>query len=688
MASCTYNKGLNGNPYAVLTVTQKSQDKANNKSVLAWDLKIYRPYNIQSSASKAYSVTINGTKVKSGTTTIGGSGTKTIASGEVTVPHNSDGNKTVNFSFSLTFDITWSGTPIKTGIASGSITLTRIPRASSISSVTGDTIGSSVTVKITPADESFTHKLLYYPAGRTTATTLTVDETNNQCIFTPSISDCDYIPNATSGTAKLTLETYSGTTKIGTVDKTFTLKVPDTVKPTVSLSVAEAVSLVSEKIGAYVKGLSKLKITPSGSGKYKSTIKSYKITVNGATYNPAVSSPTITTGLLQSSGTLTIKAQVTDSRGRVGEATTTVNVLDYKKPYIDSFTVARCDENGNLSDEGTYVKVTVKGGITDLKVGGTSKNTASYRVYFKKTTASSYMSIAYVGATSTTTYLDGSTSMLMSGFDTESGYNMYFEIKDLFNDITKADNLSTAFTLVDYYKDGKGIAFGKVATETGIAEFNLKIKANKGIIYPEIPINTDFNDLKTTGVYKSLNNKATTYVNCPVTVGTFLLEIYEGGNEGQIFQRLTCTSKTNPIVYERFYFQNEWSKDWVKVYGTTVLWSGAYYMQASHTIALKEAISKQPTGIVLVFSRYDTENGAILDDDFSSHFVSKNLIADMLGKGHSFFMSDAFFRNVGAKYLTINDTQISGHAANVEITTSSGITFNNKKWVLRYVLGV
>jgi hypothetical protein len=112
------------------------------------------------------------------------------------------------------------------------------------------------------------------------------------------------------------------------------------------------------------------------------------------------------------------------------------------------------------------------------------------------------------------------------------------------------------------------------------------------------------------------------------------------------------------------------------------------YMQASHTINLSEAISKQPTGIELVFSRYDYSTSTVLDDDFSHHFVSKKSVAMHINKGHSFIMSDAFFRNVGAKYLIITDTVISGYASNVEVSTASGITFDNKKWVLRYVLGV
>ena len=98
MATCTYNPNINSsNPYAVLEVKQVSQSIDGNTSRVSWALRLYRPESISSSTSKSYSVTINGEVVASGNTTIGGSGTKTIASGTETISHNSDGTKTISF---------------------------------------------------------------------------------------------------------------------------------------------------------------------------------------------------------------------------------------------------------------------------------------------------------------------------------------------------------------------------------------------------------------------------------------------------------------------------------------------------------------------------------------------------------------------------------------------------------------
>ena len=118
-----------------------------------------------------------------------------------------------------------------------------------------------------------------------------------------------------------------------------------------------------------------------------------------------------------------------------------------------------------------------------------------------------------------------------------------------------------------------------------------------------------------------------------------------------------------------------------------VLWSGAYYMNDSQTITLSKAISKQTSGIILVFSYYDS--GAAKDHSFNTHFVSKKQVELFPNCGHTFMMGlNAGFSSIGAKYLYFTDTTISGHSGNTTSGTNSGITFNNSKYVLRYVIGV
>lgn len=118
-----------------------------------------------------------------------------------------------------------------------------------------------------------------------------------------------------------------------------------------------------------------------------------------------------------------------------------------------------------------------------------------------------------------------------------------------------------------------------------------------------------------------------------------------------------------------------------------LLWSGAYQMNASQTITLAKPISEQPNGIVLVFSFY--RDGASVDDSICTFFVSKKEVELMPDAGHSFFLLiNSGFSVMGAKYLTISDTQLQGNATNAKKVTNNDMTFNNASFVLRYVLGV
>ena len=119
-----------------------------------------------------------------------------------------------------------------------------------------------------------------------------------------------------------------------------------------------------------------------------------------------------------------------------------------------------------------------------------------------------------------------------------------------------------------------------------------------------------------------------------------------------------------------------------------VLWPGVYYMTANQTATLSEKVSEQPNGIVLVFSRY--VGGVAENYAFNSFFVPKILIDTHHGTGHTFTMnSSAIFGVLGAKYLYLHDTEITGNADNNKSgTASSGITYNNAGYVLRYVIGV
>lgn len=448
--------------------TAGTQSVANNYTPISWKLQLISSNssaNINSSASKDWSVTVNGT-TKSGTNTVGLSGgaTKTLASGNINIYHNSDGTKTFNYSFSQEFAITYSGSTIGTKTGSGSGTLDTIPRGSVLGTISAFTFGNAVNIPITKYSSSFTDTLVISVGGTTIKTISDIDNGYDVSFTSAELSNIyAKIPSATSGTVTFTLTTKSGSTTVGTSTKTAKGTIPSSVVPTISsVALAEYVSGLAAQFGAYIQGKSRISGTVTASPGTGSSIESYKIVINGSTYT----SRTFTTGVLNTSGTGSSTntknravVTVTDKRGRTATSTTNFTVTAYTEPTISSFKVIRCNQDGTDNDEGAYAKVTASATITSLS----SKNTKSFVIKYKKRTVTTWTNIeTYTGAYTYTP------SKIIAGIDVDSAYDFMIEAKDYFSTSEKTASLSTAYTILDIKANGKGIAFGKVATEDNV----------------------------------------------------------------------------------------------------------------------------------------------------------------------------------------------------------------------------
>lgn len=445
-----------------------SQSVANNTSTVAWKLQLISDSDgrIDSTASKDWTVTVNGTKY-SGTNTVGiaANTTKTLASGTTTIAHNSNGTKTFSYSFSQEFAITFSGESIGTKSGSGSGTLNTIARKSSLSASNG-TLGSALTLTVNRYDSSFTHTITY-KCGSVTGTIAT-KTTGTSVSWTPPLSLAAQNTTGTSVSVVFTIETFTGSTSIGLNSKTIACAIPGSVKPTVSLSVAD-VYTYRTTYGAYVQGKSKLKIDISASGSQGSTIKSYKTTIDGKTYTSA----SVTTAALTGSGVLTIQTTVTDSRGRAASTTWDVTVLPYSTPKITSLSAKRCNADGSANATGAYLKITFSAEMTALN----NKNTAAYSLQYKKATASSY---------TTKTLTDFAGNYNVSGgsyiFAAESSaYNIILTATDAFSEYAKTATGSSASMLVSLLSKGLGFAVGKIAELSGYFDCGFEAIFRKNI---------------------------------------------------------------------------------------------------------------------------------------------------------------------------------------------------------------
>jgi hypothetical protein len=194
------------------------------------------------------------------------------------------------------------------------------------------------------------------------------------------------------GQMAVSLYTYSdsgATNQIGSYDtEWFWVTVPTSAAPTVSMSLSPVHSLPAAFDGLYVQGLSKVRANLSGSPQYSASIKLYDMTLEGiGTYG---ANANYTSGYLTNPGVVKIVGQAVDSRGYGGYAEESITVIPYVAPRIQNVTAKRCDEHGELSDSGTYLKITATRNYQPVVSNGVQKNFCRIRYRYKTEGASYY----------------------------------------------------------------------------------------------------------------------------------------------------------------------------------------------------------------------------------------------------------------------------------------------------------
>lgn len=395
--------------------------------------------------------------------------TTLLSSKTFTVYHNSDGTKSITLKAGWRFSGTYSGVSIGWITCSKTVTLDNIPRASSISSVTSSVTvdgSNSVTVNISRNSTAFTHKVKF--AFGSYSQEYTGVATSKS--YAPPMTWLNAIPNATSGTATVTVTTYNGSTQIGSaVSKNFTVNVPSSVVPTLGTFSATIVNnTVPSSWGIYVQDKSQCRLQISNaSGAYSSTIKAYSIKQGSTTLS---TSSSVTTPVLAVTGVITYTATITDSRGRTASKTVSIQVYAYVPPSVTSALSQRCLQNGTLNDNGTYIKATGKFSFASCD----QKNSATAKVYFKKPEDASW-STGVAFSSNVPVVIAGSASI-------DSSYQVMYEVTDAFTTVQFIGMLSTAFTTMDFKKGGKGVAIGKVSEYDNLFDVGMPSKFHEGLV--------------------------------------------------------------------------------------------------------------------------------------------------------------------------------------------------------------
>lgn len=371
-----------GSRYLTFSWSQTSQSIENNSTTFSWTLKgggtskqwIYAgSFKVVINGHTVYNYTGNRIQLSNGTV---------VASGNYTRYHNDNG--TANFTASVegaiyTYAVNCTG--------SGTFALNTIARASQPSCITWPehtqkvgNFGDTISIHMNRKSDTFTHTVRY-AFGSVTGTIATKVGTGTTWTIPKSLMD--KIPTNTSGSGTIYVDTYNGSTKVGTKSCGFTATVPNTeeCKPKVSMTL-EDIAGIDDIYGSPVKGLSKIKVTVTATPAYSSPIKTYAVSINGVKYTASEA----TTGILTAAGDSPVTASVTDNRGRSNSTSYTMKVQDYSPPVITNLAAVRCNQDGTTNKRGAYIKVTFSASVSPMS----NKNTATYTLQYKKTSVTSW----------------------------------------------------------------------------------------------------------------------------------------------------------------------------------------------------------------------------------------------------------------------------------------------------------
>lgn len=228
--------------------------------------------------------------------------------------------------------------------------------------------------------------------------------------------------------------------------------------------------------------------------------------------------------------------------------------LGYLKPRILTIGAQRCTNDGGASESGTYIKIEFDW-VTD-------KNVSSIKIEWKKQTDQTWNTPVTVSATG----LGGSVSQVIGNgdIDVDTTWNIRVSISDSGGTTpSPVLTVSSKKFAIDVYRGGKGLAFNKAAEIEGLFDINFRTMLRDGLAPVMLDANVNLDDIYVMNFYTSKDVEASNYSNCPISKGSFHLEVANIGDEAQIVQTLTSCDPTNNVTYRRFSIRGIWS-EWQK----------------------------------------------------------------------------------------------------------------------------
>ncbi|MBE6804092.1 MAG: hypothetical protein E7528_04255 [Ruminococcaceae bacterium] len=449
--------------------------------------------------------------------TLGYNSKITLASGTVDIEHDADGSKTIAVSFNI--DMASYSYTAGAVSGSGSMELTDIPRKATVTSVTKFTDEENPIVKFSNpggfqlepylnvwVDGAIIHQIKKTKGKYTSPYTFTLTDAERTALRNACNTSNSYT-NVTLG-----FVTYNGNTSLGSNSKSTTLSIVN------ADPIFDASTIIFEDVDAVTVGItgnnqmivqnkSFLNVTcGTATGQKGAKISKYTFTLNGVTKTlTGEKGGTTSMGTVAKDGDLILVVTAIDSRGNSAKAEVPIAIIPYQKPILTrhenygQITCERCDAEGVIDKNGTYLKLIIQGKWYSLLNG---ENTATVDVQITgKDYESAWITVPaeVVGGGAENAYQSWyNINAVVEGvtFDINKAYVVTVRCVDSFGDsddeTTYTDlsyKIPTCAVALHLGKGGNKAALGTYADE----DFVFKIDENWTLKYKEKYIKVDDN---------------------------------------------------------------------------------------------------------------------------------------------------------------------------------------------------
>lgn len=346
-----------------------------------------------------------------------------LGKGSITIPHNEDGSKSISIRARLTNvsnlgDIGWF---------SGTLNLSTIPRASSISSVTATELGQPVTIRIEKKVNEFRHQILWKVNDSGWNDLGAGHDSSAQ--FTVPIDYAARITNSDTGLLDVCVRTFQNDTQISYDEfkRGIPIKVPTSIVPTLEdVTITERTAQLAEfiPVGNYVKSKSVMRVEAiNAAGSHGSTIVSTELTVDNLVVRATTGDFTA-----NKAGNLEVTAKITDSRGRTATKSKTIKVWDYYAPKIIAFLANRTGNGTNKT-----IIATVAANVSPLVIDGVNRNPYTLKIQYSAKKANRW--IDAVNLTNESTEKINRQIDCGAFYELSKAYNVRLVIQDKLSDL-------------------------------------------------------------------------------------------------------------------------------------------------------------------------------------------------------------------------------------------------------------